>query len=106
MTIFFSDGKRWPMPARTGTLQTKAATKPTASKRGSLENMGPTRTNSWTSASGPKYYSQISRLREASEGHSSPPYYSTKNGRAGEIRTHDLLHPMQARYQTTLQPVN
>jgi hypothetical protein len=27
-----------------------------------------------------------------------------KNGRAGEIRTHDLLHPMQARYQATLQP--
>jgi hypothetical protein len=27
-----------------------------------------------------------------------------QNGRAGEIRTHDLLHPMQARYQTTLQP--
>jgi hypothetical protein len=26
------------------------------------------------------------------------------NGRAGEIRTHDLLHPMQARYQATLQP--
>ena len=27
-----------------------------------------------------------------------------ENGRAGEIRTHDLLHPMQARYQATLQP--
>src|ERR1700690_1306912 len=27
-----------------------------------------------------------------------------KNGRAGEIRTLDLLHPMQARYQATLQP--
>ena len=25
-------------------------------------------------------------------------------GRAGGIRTHDLLHPMQARYQTALQP--
>ena len=29
---------------------------------------------------------------------------SKLNGRAGEIRTHDLLHPMQARYQATLQP--
>lgn len=27
-----------------------------------------------------------------------------KNGRAGEIRTRDLLHPMQARYQATLRP--
>ena len=27
-----------------------------------------------------------------------------KIGRAGEIRTLDLLHPMQARYQATLQP--
>ena len=27
-----------------------------------------------------------------------------ENGRAGEIRTHDLLHPMQARYQATLRP--
>ena len=27
-----------------------------------------------------------------------------KNGRAGEIRTLDLLHPMQARYQATLRP--
>jgi hypothetical protein len=26
------------------------------------------------------------------------------NGRAGEIRTLDLLHPMQARYQATLRP--
>ena len=25
-------------------------------------------------------------------------------GRAGEIRTPDLLHPMQARYQATLRP--
>ena len=30
--------------------------------------------------------------------------YFLENGRAGEIRTHDLLHPMQARYQATLQP--
>ena len=29
---------------------------------------------------------------------------SPKNGRAGEIRTLDLLHPMQARYQATLRP--
>src|SRR5208283_2702772 len=27
-----------------------------------------------------------------------------ENGRAGEIRTLDLLHPMQARYQATLRP--
>src|SRR5664280_702862 len=27
-----------------------------------------------------------------------------KNGRGGEIRTHDLLHPKQARYQPTLRP--
>ena len=26
------------------------------------------------------------------------------NGRAGGIRTHDLLHPKQARYQAALQP--
>ena len=26
------------------------------------------------------------------------------NGRAGEIRTHDLLHPMQAFYQAELRP--
>src|ERR1019366_7089390 len=26
------------------------------------------------------------------------------NGRDGEIRTHDLLHPKQARYQATLRP--
>ena len=25
-------------------------------------------------------------------------------GRAGEIRTHDLLHPMQAFYQAELRP--
>ena len=31
-------------------------------------------------------------------------YHDGENGRAGEIRTHDLLHPMQARYQATLQP--
>lgn len=28
------------------------------------------------------------------------------DGRAGEIRTRDLMHPMHARYQTTLQPEN
>ena len=27
-----------------------------------------------------------------------------RRGRAGEIRTHDLLHPMQAFYQAELQP--
>ncbi len=32
------------------------------------------------------------------------PLSGGENGRAGEIRTHDLLHPMQARYQATLQP--
>src|SRR5687768_17935580 len=32
------------------------------------------------------------------------PALPAENGRAGEIRTHDLLHPMQARYQATLQP--
>ena len=26
------------------------------------------------------------------------------DGRAGEIRTHDLLHPMQAFYQAELRP--
>jgi hypothetical protein len=26
------------------------------------------------------------------------------NGRAGEIRTRDLLHPKQARYQAALRP--
>ncbi len=35
---------------------------------------------------------------------SVPPCGGGENGRAGEIRTHDLLHPMQARYQATLQP--
>ena len=30
--------------------------------------------------------------------------YLTADGRAGEIRTHDLLHPMQAFYQAELQP--
>src|ERR1041385_2876148 len=29
---------------------------------------------------------------------------SVKNGRGGEIRTHDLLYPKQARYQATLRP--
>ena len=28
------------------------------------------------------------------------------NGRGGEIRTHDLLYPKQARYQPTLRPDN
>jgi hypothetical protein len=32
------------------------------------------------------------------------PNRNLKNGRAGEIRTLDLLHPMQARYQATLRP--
>ena len=27
-----------------------------------------------------------------------------KNGRGGEIRTRDLLYPIQARYQATLRP--
>jgi hypothetical protein len=27
-----------------------------------------------------------------------------ENGRGGEIRTHDLLYPKQARYQATLRP--
>src|SRR5678815_2934442 len=29
---------------------------------------------------------------------------SWKSGRGGEIRTHDLLYPKQARYQATLRP--
>ncbi len=33
-----------------------------------------------------------------------PFIYKGENGRAGEIRTHDLLHPMQAFYQAELQP--
>jgi hypothetical protein len=31
-------------------------------------------------------------------------FYSTEKSRAGEIRTHDLLHPMQAFYQAELRP--
>ena len=27
-----------------------------------------------------------------------------KSGRGGGIRTHDLIHPMDARYQTALRP--
>ena len=34
----------------------------------------------------------------------SPPGGLKKNGRGGEIRTHDLLYPKQARYQATLRP--
>ena len=30
--------------------------------------------------------------------------HSVISGRAGEIRTHDLLHPMQAFYQAELRP--
>jgi hypothetical protein len=33
-----------------------------------------------------------------------PLFYKGENGRAGEIRTHDLLHPMQAFYQAELRP--
>ncbi len=33
-------------------------------------------------------------------------WYLLKNGRGGEIRTHDLLYPKQARYQATLRPDN
>ena len=29
-----------------------------------------------------------------------------KSGRGGEIRTHDLLYPKQARYQATLRPAD
>jgi hypothetical protein len=42
------------------------------------------------------------RLKELTARRSKPQ--RGENGRAGEIRTHDLLHPMQARYQATLQP--
>lgn len=31
-------------------------------------------------------------------------FHLPESGRAGEIRTHDLLHPMQAFYQAELQP--
>src|SRR5215207_5159440 len=34
----------------------------------------------------------------------SKPSTRAKNGRGGEIRTHDLLYPKQARYQATLRP--
>ena len=34
----------------------------------------------------------------------NPLVLSQQTGRAGEIRTHDLLHPMQAFYQAELQP--
>jgi hypothetical protein len=30
--------------------------------------------------------------------------HGKSNGRGGEIRTHDLLYPKQARYQATLRP--
>ena len=30
--------------------------------------------------------------------------HAERNGRGGEIRTHDLLYPKQARYQATLRP--
>ena len=30
--------------------------------------------------------------------------FPKENGRGGEIRTHDLLYPKQARYQPTLRP--
>jgi hypothetical protein len=33
-----------------------------------------------------------------------PPWKGGYRGRAGEIRTHDLLHPMQAFYQAELRP--
>ena len=32
--------------------------------------------------------------------------YTHWNGRNGEIRTHDPLHPMQVRYQAALRPEN
>ena len=31
-------------------------------------------------------------------------FVDQESGRAGEIRTHDLLHPMQAFYQAELRP--
>ena len=34
-----------------------------------------------------------------------PQPLEDQGGRAGEIRTHDFLHPMQALYQAELQPV-
>ncbi len=33
-------------------------------------------------------------------------FHLPESGRAGEIRTHDLLHPMQAFYQAELQPAS
>ena len=35
---------------------------------------------------------------------STCPYVFESIGRAGEIRTHDLLHPKQARYQAAPRP--
>ena len=34
----------------------------------------------------------------------SPCLLREVNGRGGEIRTHDLLNPIQTRYQATLRP--
>ena len=36
--------------------------------------------------------------------HSAISDQKLRNGRGGEIRTHDLLYPKQARYQATLRP--
>jgi hypothetical protein len=47
---------------------------------------------------------RLSLSRRALLRLSRHPRSKRKNGRAGEIRTLDLLHPMQARYQATLQP--
>ena len=47
---------------------------------------------------------RVTRLGGDASPHPAPPRWIGENGRAGEIRTHDLLHPMQARYQATLQP--
>jgi hypothetical protein len=45
-------------------------------------------------------YGQISSYLSASHSTSLPE----KNGRAGGIRTHDLLNPIQAHYQAVLRP--
>ena len=45
-------------------------------------------------------------MRKKMHTNNSARYHlrSAVNGRAGEIRTHDPLHPMQVRYQTALRP--
>ena len=50
---------------------------------------------------------KIIGFRTTNEGkYLRKPGMKVENGRGGEIRTHDLLYPKQARYQATLRPDN